>query len=321
MLNILYCFDSNYNIQALVSITSLIKNVKSKLNIYIIHDNPESFKKYLNKINQDNIHMEFFKFNDSNYDFPRVKNTHVSIATYYRLFISNYLDSDIGTVLYLDADTVCIQDFSAEIKELQQKIISENILFSVSSDEYFKGTLDRLSMKGGKYFNAGVMLINLDKWEKDKVGEKLINTMKENYENIVWWDQDILNKYIDGEYLELNYDLNYRMDFDKNPSLEKGKILHFLGDLKPWNPETINSDFSNIYQNYFRIATGKKFHIVFNKKSFKNTLKILRSKRKILDFRNFVDFLLPFSTSFLRRTKFETKKFLKKLRAKFSKNN
>jgi len=128
-------------------------------------------------------------------------------------------------------------------------------------------------------------------------------------------------KYIDGEYLELNYDLNYRMDFDKNPSLEKGKILHFLGDLKPWNPETINSDFSNIYQNYFRIATGKKFHIVFNKKSFKNTLKILRSKRKILDFRNFVDFLLPFSTSFLRRTKFETKKFLKKLRAKFSKNN
>ena len=74
---------------------------------------------------------------------------------------------------------------------------------------------------------TGVMLINLDKWEKDKVGEKLINTMKENYENIVWWDQDILNKYIDGEYIELNCDLNYRMDFDKNPSLEKGKILHF----------------------------------------------------------------------------------------------
>ena len=33
MLNFLYCFDQNYNIQALVSIYSLLENITEKINI------------------------------------------------------------------------------------------------------------------------------------------------------------------------------------------------------------------------------------------------------------------------------------------------
>ena len=36
-INFLYCFDSNYNIQAFTSIISLLKNTSRKINIYVIH--------------------------------------------------------------------------------------------------------------------------------------------------------------------------------------------------------------------------------------------------------------------------------------------
>ena len=46
-LNLLYCFDSGYNVQTFVSINSFIKNLKEyKFNIFIIHQNPASFNEY-----------------------------------------------------------------------------------------------------------------------------------------------------------------------------------------------------------------------------------------------------------------------------------
>ena len=48
MLNILYCLDENYNVQASNSIYSILENTKDKINVYIIHKNPESFQSFLN---------------------------------------------------------------------------------------------------------------------------------------------------------------------------------------------------------------------------------------------------------------------------------
>ena len=39
--------------------------------------------------------IETFVFSDNNYSFPNLKNTHVSEATYYRLFLEKYLDKNI----------------------------------------------------------------------------------------------------------------------------------------------------------------------------------------------------------------------------------
>ena len=55
-MNIVYCFDSNYNIQAICSINSVLNNIENKVNLYIIHDDPKSFLKDFEKYsNQDPI--------------------------------------------------------------------------------------------------------------------------------------------------------------------------------------------------------------------------------------------------------------------------
>ena len=108
MLDILYCFDENYNKQAGSSISSLASKVGEKINLYIIHENPESFesieKRLLTYGEINEIHM--YKFEDKGYDFPNLQGSHVSQATYFRLFIENYLPNNIEYLTYIDADVI-----------------------------------------------------------------------------------------------------------------------------------------------------------------------------------------------------------------------
>ena len=49
------------------------------------------------------------------------------MATYYRIFLDNYLEKNFNTVFYLDADTVVNKNISKEL-EIVNKQILENIL-------------------------------------------------------------------------------------------------------------------------------------------------------------------------------------------------
>ena len=289
MLNFLYCFDKNYNIQALISISSLLKNLEEKVNISIIHEDPNSFKKkYFTKLNNSKADFNFYKFKDYEYDFPRLKNSHVSMATYYRIFLDNYLEKNFNTVFYLDADTVVNKNISKELEIVNKQILEKNILFAASSEINPIESTKRLNMLNNRYFNAGVMAINLNKWKDIDVQNKSLETMKLKYHDILWWDQDVLNIICDGDYLELDLNLNFRANFDTFEDNKNIKIYHFLGDLKPWNPETVGSKYSDIYQNEYREITNKKYHLELKNKSFK------RSYNKIIKFGKIKDIDFPF---------------------------
>ena len=60
MLNFVYCFDENYNSQALTSINSLLQQTSKPVNIYIIHENPKTFN--LDKLYSSNTIYLFIGF-------------------------------------------------------------------------------------------------------------------------------------------------------------------------------------------------------------------------------------------------------------------
>ena len=97
MINILYCFDSNYNVQAAVSINSILEKFNNDINIYIVHDNPSSFKKFEEKLkNKKNLNsLNIYRFDNTEYDFPNLNDSHVTYATYFRMFIDNYLPENL----------------------------------------------------------------------------------------------------------------------------------------------------------------------------------------------------------------------------------
>ena len=57
MNNFVFAVDENYNHQLFYSIYSLLENIDSKINLYIIHKNPVTFSNFHNLLNKNNLHL------------------------------------------------------------------------------------------------------------------------------------------------------------------------------------------------------------------------------------------------------------------------
>ena len=96
--------------------------------------------------------------------------------------------------------------------------------------------------KDDKYFNAGVMLIDLKKWNEQFITEKCFEFLEKFRRNIQFWDQDILNGVLNKKWLELDPKFNvfgrlFERNNKKSNTLvpQNPLIVHFSGPLKPWH--------------------------------------------------------------------------------------
>lgn len=286
MFDILFCFDENYNEQALVSINSLLTKVSEPINVHIIHKNSSSFetrKKILqeNK-NLNNIYL--YDFDNSLVDLPKVK-THISEATYYRLFISKYLPKDISFILYLDSDIICLKNPLNELKLLKKQMKNENTIISArveATRDTGNKLFNRLKLKNNYYFNAGVLFLDFKQWHKNNIFEKILNILDNRYEEISDYDQELLNLLFDGQFTQMKNSLNLQatgsQDMEDVIKIKnENYFLHYLGKDKPWEIKNLDKPITQIYQKEYRNATNKKYHIEFkkNKNEIKNLLKMI----------------------------------------------
>lgn len=259
--NFLYCFDTNYNLQAFTSMMSLLDCSTKKINIYVIH-NEKNFElqvpeKILNHKNL--IFFESYQFNDYKHEFPNIKNVHISVATYFRLFIQNYLPKKEKFFVFLDPDVICINDPIREIENTMKRLNDTNFTISAKTEHNFG--VKNINVDD-KYFNAGVMLIDYEKWQLNNFHDKLIKKLEDLKNNIVQWDQDVLNSMLNGEYLELKEILNFKAATKSN-KIFKSKVLmiHYMGSHKPWLTSGVFQRDSNYYHKNFRKVSQNSFHL------------------------------------------------------------
>ena len=257
MFDIVYCIDKNFNKQAFLSISSLLETHQTRFyNIYIIHKNPLSFYKYKRKLGRifSMKNIKILKFRHKIKNYPNLKKSHVSEATYYRMFIGEYISNSKDFVIYIDADAYFVNNIEKKIEEVIKKMIKKNYLIGAKTEfdliknespDIFK----RLEMNH-RYFNAGVMVINLKNWKYEKFSEKLIEQLNYIANKIIFWDQDVLNSLINGNFEELPFELNYLVDinFPENLSLNNVDIVHYAGKVKPWTKRGLSIN-SNTYYN------------------------------------------------------------------------
>ena len=291
-LNLLYCFDENYNEQAYVSINSILKHSNINLSIYIVHKDPKSFEMYEKMLrkNENIKSINLYKFKIPNLKFPNLNNKHVSLATYYRMFIEDYIPSHINFLLYIDPDVICLNDPKNEIsKVLNELNKSKNIISAreVGNENSSAEIYKRLNLKGSGYFNAGVIFINYKEWSKKNIKDKLIDLMRSNYENIIFWDQDVLNLYFDGDFNRIDKDLNYNFikKFDDKSyidSISKSILfLHYSGKTKPWSFEGVNLYSSRHYLELYRNLFNVTYHIERKKNKIQFILAVFESIYKL----------------------------------------
>ena len=170
---------------------------------------------------------------------------HLSEETAYRLIVDKLFDQ-YSKVLYIDCDTIIRRD----VRALFEINIEGYILGAVRGRliggiyEYLKNEL-HISPEG--YFNAGILLINIDEFRKQGIGEKALDMLVNG--EYLCQDQDVLNilcdgkiKYIDGrwnvewEHLTSN-NINVIIDKTREGTLEyinDPYIIHYTSRIKPW---------------------------------------------------------------------------------------
>lgn len=235
--------------------------------------------------------IETFVFSDNNYSFPNLKNTHVSEATYYRLFLEKYLDKNIQEFVYLDADTICLNDpiegLNSEFKKMKMSgytISARTEIDKSKVDNYetvYKHAkelpFERLEIDE-LYFNAGVLLVDFQNWQKQDISNKLLLNLEKFENEIVTWDQDVLNSVVNGDYNQLSHFYNFFDKSYKNEFINNIYFIHYLGSHKPWTSSGLYKMPSNFYHlNYYKLY--KSFHIshVWKLDSLRVLLKALLS--------------------------------------------
>ena len=294
-MNFLYCFDKNYNIQGFISIFSVLEHVDSKVNFFIIHKDKVSLEIFPKRIiEHENLNeIKIFHFEKNSSKFYNLQDAHVSEATFYRLFINDYINENIKNLVYLDADILCIGNpleiLNNEFSKLSKSNLSVGFNTEYSKLDSNHEAFKRLNLLGNKYFNAGVMLINFQNWLENKDSQNITRKIEEIKEKAIYWDQDILNSYFDGNYIEIPNSLNYKINyFDKdykkilkdNISEQKIFFIHYSGKFKPWSVKGITHSSSYIFHDYY--------YALFEKKYFIN------NSRKILALKDFIKIVYTF---------------------------
>lgn len=249
--SIVYITDRLYFYNTAVSIVSLKenKNAESRYDVYLVvvdvekelweklYDlNDDSFR--IQVIPKENLHQEFQKE-----DFPV---TSTALIKFELPIVLENLDK----VLYLDGDMLIQEDLT----DLFATKLGENYVGAVVdilAMEQIPSALAKLHCEYPRYFNSGMMLMNLSAMRDDHIPAQLLKYKKEgiNY----FMDQDALNVVL-GEkavFLPIRYNYmvtiedahfsnevleKYHVDFNRT-MLEREQaaaILHLTGAQKPW---------------------------------------------------------------------------------------
>ena len=159
----------------------------------------------------------------------------LSRATYHRLALPALL-RDIPRILYLDADMLALGDFSTLWKtDLQGR--STGVV-----QDYFLGHQERwktLGLPFPEYFNAGMMLMDLDRWRTEKIGERVAQVVAE-HPDWEYNDQDGLNVVLNGQCKTLDPQWNATTTRLQAKAVEHPVLIHFTGQEKPWHVSSVH---------------------------------------------------------------------------------
>jgi lipopolysaccharide biosynthesis glycosyltransferase len=167
----------------------------------------------------------------------------VSIATYYRLLAPRILPVEVDKILYLDSDIIVRRSLT----ELWKSDLSDHALAAVENQGDAVEKAVGWRPVGTRYFNAGVLLINLKFWRQNSVSERAIAFIRNNPEKVTYWDQDALNAILVDRWIELPAYWNSQ-GIGKDPA-----IVHFTGGEKPWH-WSLEHPFKSEYHKY-RVKT------------------------------------------------------------------
>ncbi len=253
-------------------VSVLIQNIKAlasknkKYEYIVVHKNIDDKTKFkLENLSTDNFKVKTLNIADYldkvNLLFPA---NNLGDGTFYKLFAQDIFP-EYDKILYLDVDLTVFEDianlYEIDIEKYELAAgyditivnynMNEKLRNNVAYSWHFNYYSKDLSMLNlDKYFNSGIMLMNLKLMREHNTLNNILELFKKR-SIYRYREQDLLNKYYDDKYEKIKFlDLSYNFLneyfpyqnelsaelFDKYKQAKKNiKIRHYVTCHKPWN--------------------------------------------------------------------------------------
>lgn len=179
------------------------------------------------------------------------------LVTWARLFIAEALPQLTGKALYLDTDTLVCEDVAllmeADLQGQTVGVVLENFRDAAHEETQFKPA--KIPQTVRRYFNAGMLLFDLDAYRKGDCLERLLTYLRDERPTLLFLDQDASNAVLGDRSRALHARWNWPDRWDSRAlrlplgtkvwrtfsllemveaALYPG-VLHFWGRTRPWS--------------------------------------------------------------------------------------
>ena len=286
-IKIAFASDENFARHLAALITSILFNSQEEesFDFYIldggISDQSQEKIRSLTSIKDFNIQFLKIDFDNKLKDCPN--HAIYTKNTYSRLMLDSILP-DVDRILYLDCDMIATRSLGA-LWESDLKDKSLGVVHDFAIDpNCFEHVLTVFQLELTFYdvFNAGMLLMNLDKIRKENSFRTTLEWVANHQNLLTWADQTALNAvfYNDVVFLDGIWNGSAQKK-DHQHGEPMPAIIHYLTKVKPWHTE-YDGLYSDQYERYLSMTpwkgTPRQPRTVISKTSF-----LRRIKRRFAD--------------------------------------
>ena len=188
-----------------------------------------------------------------------------SRAVFRRLFLDRVLPPEYQRIVALDADTLIrrpglgrlasLDLLGAPLAAAYDMIYLMDFKGGALAEEFLAHRQSLGLARQTPYFNAGMMVIDRQKWSEAELGERAMRALVGNRDRYPFMEQSALNELVAGGFAPLSPRYNFMGDFFLL-GLETRIdpiVLHFVNRPKPWNLGEWRGEarFARAYRDWF----------------------------------------------------------------------
>ena len=99
-----------------------------------------------------------------------------TMATYFRFIAGEYFYQKLDRIIYLDGDMLCV----GSLRNLYRMDLQDKCIAAVRDGGLPPERLQRLHHTGDGYFNAGMLLIDIQSWHEEQIFSRAIKLLQEH---------------------------------------------------------------------------------------------------------------------------------------------
>ncbi len=257
MHHIAYITDDSYAVATMASINSLVRNIgDGQFAVHVVAiDLSSQNAAAMTSLESRNVRVDVVEVENEFKEFRGI-HSYISEAALFKFRLGTIF-KDIGRLLYLDCDTLVypgVADiFNTDISGVYAAVVADMPAMCQRQSHNQFGL--------ARYFNSGVMYLNLEKMRAERLADKLEERWRADVN--IGLDQDVLNVVFRENVKWLGLRYNCFATYKDRFSLEEIKsffgadedelrhpaIIHITGRFKPWNDWS-----SGVFDEWARFA-------------------------------------------------------------------